>query len=520
MKKSSIEKLKETIFDSYIWKSILRHDYSDTPRNRVLQVTSNVFLHLHPPKVAKHGTRLSYTWGMGGITFLMFLVTVVTGVVLMFYYRPTGEYAYADMKYLMFDVPFGPLMRNMHRWAGHGMVICVWFHMFRVFMTGSYKSPREFNWVIGVVLLVLTLLLSFTGYLLPWDQLSMWAVTVGTNMARATPFFGHEGPFGGEVGVTARYDARAFLLGGSVVGPAALLRFYVLHCIFIPIVASILMILHFWRIRKDGGISTPQLEIAQNAQKIVDGEEVKKKEIKKITKLHVWPYLMRMEFIVALIITLILVVWSITIDAPLEEAANPTKTPNPSKAPWYFLGLQEMLVYFDPWIAGVVIPVLIIVGLMVIPYIDINPKGNGYYTFRERKFAVLNFCFGFFVLWIGLIIMGVFLRGPGWYFFWPWQEWDPHKTVALTNVNLSYAFGIRHYIPASIFGALVVGGYYALGVFYYFWKRKNEIIRKLGVTRYAIVSFLFLTMIGLIIKMFLRLAFNIKYVWVTPWFYI
>jgi quinol-cytochrome oxidoreductase complex cytochrome b subunit len=194
---------------------------------------------------------------MGGITFLMFLVTVVTGVVLMFYYRPVGEYAYADMKYLQFDMPFGMIMRNMHRWAAHAMVITVWLHMFRVFLTGSYKPPREFNWVVGVLLLVFTLLLSFTGYLLPWDQLSMWAVTVGTNMARATPVFGHEGPFAELAGVNARYDARSLLLGGSLVGPPALLRFYVLHCIVIPLIAGTLMILHFWRIRKDGGISGP-----------------------------------------------------------------------------------------------------------------------------------------------------------------------------------------------------------------------------------------------------------------------
>jgi len=249
--------LAKIIYESQVWKSILRHGYQDIPRNRVLQVVSNVFLHLHPPKVRRHGVRMRYTWCMGGTTFLLFLVTVVTGVVLMFYYRPVGEYAYADMKYLMFDVPFGPIMRNMHRWAAHAMVITVWLHMFRVFMTGSYKPPREFNWVVGVMLLVLTLLLSFTGYLLPWDQLSMWAVTVGTNMARATPFLGHEGPFGLEMGMTPRYDARSLLLGGSLVGPPALLRFYVLHCIAIPLMAGILMIVHFWRVRKDGGISGP-----------------------------------------------------------------------------------------------------------------------------------------------------------------------------------------------------------------------------------------------------------------------
>ncbi len=520
MRNSFFKRLRDSIVTSQIWRSVFRHDYTDTPKNRILQITSNVFLHLHPSKVSKHAVKLSYTWGMGGITFLLFLVTVVTGVVLMFYYRPTGEYAYADMKYLMFDVPFGPLMRNMHRWAAHGMVICVWFHMFRVFMTGSYKSPREFNWVVGVVLLVLTLLLSFTGYLLPWDQLSMWAVTVGTNIAKATPFFGHEGFFGPELGMTARYDERAFLLGGSAVGPQSLLRFYVFHCIFIPIIASLFMALHFWRIRKDGGISTPQLDASSDKQISSEEEQSQKKKIRQIEKVHVWPNLVRMEFLAVLAVMIILIIWSITVNAPLDEAANPTKTPNPAKAPWYFVGIQEMLGYFDPWIAGVVFPGLIIIGLMVIPYVDVNPKGNGYFTFKERKFAILNFFFGFFILWFGLIITGVFLRGPGWYFFWPWQEWDPHKTVALTNINLSHAFGIRNSVTASIFGAAVFFGYYSLGAIVYFLKRKSETIRKMGVIRYAVVAFLFLTMMALPIKIFLRIVFNIKYIWVTPWFHI
>ncbi|PIQ99277.1 MAG: cytochrome B6 [Nitrospinae bacterium CG11_big_fil_rev_8_21_14_0_20_45_15] len=258
MKSGEIFKeISKQITESQVWTSSFRHGYADTPRNRVLQIASNVWLHLHPVKMHRHALRIKFTWCMGGITFLLFLSTVVTGVILMFYYRPVGEYAYYDMKYLQYDVPFGMLMRNMHRWAAHAMVITVWLHMFRVFLTGSYKPPREFNWVIGVFLVTFTLLLSFTGYLLPWDQLAMWAVTVGTNMARATPFLGNEGPFAEYVGVTPRYDARSILLGGSLVGPPALLRFYVLHCIFIPLVAGALMIVHFWRIRKDGGISGP-----------------------------------------------------------------------------------------------------------------------------------------------------------------------------------------------------------------------------------------------------------------------
>ena len=179
--------------DTQLWKSIFRvsHDRSD-PRNRSLAILSNVFLHLHPAKINRDAVRYPFTWGMGGITFYLFIVLTFTGVLLMFYYHPTKVDAFRDILYLEHDVPFGKLLRNMHRWAAHLMVITTWLHMFRVVLTGSYKRPREFNWCVGVVLLVLTLLLSFTGYLLPDDQLGFWAVTVGTNMARATPMLGHE----------------------------------------------------------------------------------------------------------------------------------------------------------------------------------------------------------------------------------------------------------------------------------------------------------------------------------------
>ena len=244
--------------ETQLWKSIFRvsHDRSD-PRNRSLAVLSNVFLHLHPAKINRDAVRYQYTWGMGGITFYLFIVLTFTGVLLMFYYHPTKIDAFRDILYLEHDVPFGKLLRNMHRWAAHLMVITTWLHMFRVVLTGSYKRPREFNWGVGVVLLVLTLLLSFTGYLLPDDQLGFWAVTVGTNMARATPMLGSEGPFGVQLGMTPFNDVRFGLLGGSIVDSNALLRSYIWHCIGIPLVASIFMAVHFWRIRKDGGISGP-----------------------------------------------------------------------------------------------------------------------------------------------------------------------------------------------------------------------------------------------------------------------
>jgi len=243
-------------------------------------------------------------------------------------------------------------------------------------------------------------------------------------------------------------------------------------------------------------------------------------------KVQVWPYLVKVEFLAALLVMAILTVWSIGLNAPLEEAANPALTPNPSKAPWYFLGLQEILVYFDPWIAGVVIPTLIILGLCAIPYIDINPKGNGYYTFKERKFAILTFHFGFLVMWVSLIVLGTFFRGPGWNLFFPWEYWDTHRVVALTNIDFTELFfGVPTRLVDDSLNplAMAIGGatillWYLLAVGFYLWMRKSEIIQKLGPVRYSVTAFLFMTMMAVPIKVILRLALNIKYILVTPWF--
>src|ERR671922_911125 len=259
---SFLSRTWDYITDTQIWRSIFRHGMPSTNRNRILVVMSNVFLHLHPVKIRKSGVRLKFTWCMGGLTFFLFLVETFTGLLLMFYYRPTVEYAYVDIVDLAEQVPLG-IMRELHRWGAHAMVITVMLHMFRVFLTGSYKPPREFNWSVGVIMLVLTLLLSFTGYLLPWDQLAIWAITVGSNMARATPGLGHEGPgasllqVGGVPLIHSGSDARFLLLGGRFVSGDTLLRFYVLHCVALPLVVAVLIAVHFWRVRKDGGISGP-----------------------------------------------------------------------------------------------------------------------------------------------------------------------------------------------------------------------------------------------------------------------
>jgi len=240
-------------------------------------------------------------------------------------------------------------------------------------------------------------------------------------------------------------------------------------------------------------------------------------------EVHVWPFLLRIEFLAAVIVTLLLMVWSITLNAPLEEPSNPTLTMNPAKAPWYFLGLQEMLVYFDPWMAGVVLPTLILVGLMAIPYMDANPLGNGYYTFKQRKFAILAFCFGFMILWLSMVAIGTFIRGPGWMWFWPGQTWDHNRLVFEANRDLPDLFRISSAWGKGIFGALVIGLYAALagiGVHKLITLKgfNRKVYQRMTLLQYLSLQFFLITMMLLPVKMLIRLVFRIKYVWITPWF--
>src|SRR5680860_949840 len=212
--------------------SVYRRGYTDSPRNRSYVIMNSVLYHLHPVKVRRHAVKVSYTLCLGGLSFFLFILLTVTGIFLMVFYRPTAAQAWNDIYALQTSVTFGLLVRNMHRWAAHLMVLSVFLHMARVFYHGAYKPPREFNWVIGIILLLLTLLLSFTGYLLPWDQLALWAVTVGTNMGGFTPVFGDQVKFA--------------LLGGATIGTETLLRWYVLHVLLLPFVIVIFMAVHFW----------------------------------------------------------------------------------------------------------------------------------------------------------------------------------------------------------------------------------------------------------------------------------
>jgi hypothetical protein len=266
-------------------------------------------------------------------------------------------------------------------------------------------------------------------------------------------------------------------------------------------------------------------QMVVNDRRLAQGQPPVEKETSD-KKVYVWPDLVYIEFIATIVAGVVLLVWSLCLHAPLEEAATPAWTPNPSKAPWYFLGLQEMLVYYDPWLAGVVFPSLIIVGLMAIPYIDKNPKGSGYYTYNERKFAIIPFLFGFLILWVTLIFLGTFLRGPAWNFFGPFEEWNLHKVVVLNNVNLSEYFWVK-LLGMGLPGNMIVReipGFAVLAVYFLAlppWLTKKsaylmDLLERLGVARYATLMFLALSMAALPIKMLLRWSIHLKYIVAIP----
>lgn len=414
-----------------IWQSIVRRDPLSTDKGKSELVFLNVWLHIHPAKVKKENLRFRYTFYLGFITFFLFVILLTTGIALMCYYRPYPPQAYQDMKDLEFVVFMGPFLRAMHRWAAHAMVVCVFLHMCRVFYTASYKKPRQFNWVIGVLLLLLTLGLSFTGYLLPWDQLAYWAITVGTNIGSYAPLVG------GQV--------REILLGGHTVGEAALLRFYVLHVAILPSAIILLTIVHFWRIRKDGGLSRPIWKLAPKKSEdlVTIGAPAMSAPLKTISAskdktyglmevvngkpifetitpdeeedaVFSYPYAFFRESIALMVTVTGIMAISLFFHAPLEQLANPAKTPNPAKAPWYFLGLQE-LVSHSALLGGVIAPALMVLALLAIPYFDRNPSRRP----SDRQWAIWLFTI-FVVANLVLIVIGTFFRGPGWAFVPPW----------------------------------------------------------------------------------------------------
>ena len=396
-----------------IWQSVFRNPWPSTDLERSSTSFTNFFLHIHPVKVHKNTLRPTYMLGLGLISFFLFTILVVTGILLMFYYVPSTSQAYDRMLDLRGTVAFGIFLRNMHRWSAHGMVAMVFLHMCRVFFTGSYKKPREFNWVLGVVLLLVTLFMSFTGYLLPWDQLAFWAITVGTSIAAYAPVIGK--------------DIQFLLLGDATVGQEALLRFYVLHVAVLPAVLGMLVAIHFWRIRKDGGLSRPSAGTddekrssvlpAKRTYGLQGIVRVAFRGSASDDTVYSWPNLLLAELLVFVLTVSAILVLSLLFHAPLEEPVNVMHPPNPAKAPWYFLGLQEMVSYSAFW-GGVGVPGLMVMLLMGVPYFDRNPKGVGKWFAKERLLANTVFL-SMVILNVIFIIIGTFFRGPNWTFVSP-----------------------------------------------------------------------------------------------------
>jgi cytochrome b-561 len=403
---------------SGLWKQLLWPWNPSSNREAGSAVVKNFMLHWFPNRVTKKSLAFSYSFYLGTVSFVLFLILTVTGLILMFLYTPSVERAYWSIKDLEFVVSFGWFLRRLHRISAHLMVASVFLHMFRVFYTAAYKngatvdSKRIYNWVMGVVLLVLTLGLSFTGYLLPWDQLAFWAITVGTNIASNVPFIGE--------------ILREFLLGGTIIGQNTLIRFYVLHVFFLPILMFAFAVWHMWRIRKDGGLAIvegvreeakeqkPQLPKKSKTYSIlgiargVTAQVLDPTVLDEENSVPSSPNLTVRILNIVLVTLLITIILAFIFPAPLEEAANPEVTPNPAKAPWYFLGLQE-LVGYSAFIGGVLIPLFIVVGLAFIPFYDRENKrlGAWFTDAAGKKWSIIGLGWGliFSVLTVFLGVM-------------------------------------------------------------------------------------------------------------------
>ncbi len=380
---------------SRIWDSFAREPHTHHPRRHPLRMIDNLFLHIHPNRISPIGLRLTTTLGLGLISISLFMILSVTGVLLMFYYIPAVPAAYDRMQDLIYVVRFGRIARDLHRVAAEGMVVSVLLHLLRVFYTGAYKAPREFNWLIGLGLLTLTLALSFTGYLLPWDQLAYWAITVSAGILNYYPVI--NGPL------------RELLLADSSVGQEALLRFYVLHVFFLPVLTISLIAYHLWRVRKDGGLAAQQ-------HTRTGSDETRHSEA-----ITAYPVVLWIEIAVFMAVLFVSLVVALVFPSRVAPLANADHPPNPAKAPWYFVGLQELVSYSAVW-GGVVVPIAVLAIGILLPYVDRDPRGIGRWFAHERRGVILLGTV-LLIAWLTLTLVGAFARGPNWLFYWPGQPW-------------------------------------------------------------------------------------------------
>ena len=309
----------------------------------------NIFLHLHPLKINRSAILLNRTFGLGGMAALLLVIQILTGILLRFYYVPTPADAYNSILTLRDQVLFGPFIRNIHYWSGVFLLIIAFLHFLRVFFTGAYQGTRRINWLFGLLLLILIILSNFTGYLLPWDQLAYWAITISTNIIGYLPLAGT--------------SLKTLIVGGKELNAGTLQTFYTFHTALLPFLLVIIVIYHFWRVRKAGGILFP---VGQEREMV-----------------PVSPNLVFREFIVALVLLAFLFGVAALFNAPLLEKANPAFSMNPTKAPWYFAGVQELLMHFHPLFAAFVIPAAVVMFLIMIPFINYTPTPEGHWFISE-----------------------------------------------------------------------------------------------------------------------------------------
>ncbi|NQU40601.1 MAG: cytochrome b N-terminal domain-containing protein [Lentisphaerae bacterium] len=448
--------------------SINRRSSGESARGRSQSVFGNVFLHIHSVRTHRWTLRPRFTMGLGVASGVLFLMLVVSGAVLMVHYVPSVSGAYNSVKNIHFVVPGGRVIRNLHRWAAYGMVVAVFLHMVRVFYTNSYKSPREFNWIIGVILFVLTLGLAFTGYCLPWDQLAYWAITIGANIA------GSPAEVTDAIGITDMIDIGGFqkllMLGSNTPGESALLRFYWGHCVVLPLAMVMFLAAHFWRIRKDGGLSRPDdIRDEELIGTPCDplAEEVFKPETKTYGLMCLvkdrsgnvnrgpertvlsWPHVLRAEVAIAMILLAIMLLLAIFIDAPLKEMANPSVPENPAKAPWYFLAMQEVISY-SAFSGGMVLPGITVLMLMMIPYLDRREGGTGRWfgVPGDRRLAIGSAI----AMAVAVVSMLTFTVKVGWL-----RDWFPDTNqILITTVNPGTV--LAAFTTLLTLGALMVTG--------------------------------------------------------------
>ncbi|MCA9873742.1 MAG: cytochrome b N-terminal domain-containing protein [Anaerolineales bacterium] len=433
--------------DVSTWRQRFLYTAPADDRSRMRAVANNLILHLHPTKVPAPALRWTYTWGLGGISATLAVLLIITGVVLMFRYDASVERAYTSIQYLETEVAFGSLVRALHHWSANLLVVTAFLHLVRVFLTGGFKVGRAANWVVGLILLLVVVAFNFTGYLLPWDQLAFWAITVGTSLLSYVPLAG-----------TA---VANFLLGGPEVGQAALRNFYAIHVAVLPAILILLMSYHFWKVRKDGGISQPPS---------APGERVE--------RLTTIPHLVQIEFAAAAVLIMGLFLWAVFVPAPLEALADPGHPPNPAKAAWYFLGLQELLLHMHP-LAALLLPGLVLAAFVAIPYLDRQEDNVGTY-FRSavgRQIALLGALYA-----VGLIPLLVIV-----------DEYWLDFPALLPGLPTLISNGL---IPLL----LTLGGLAALYLLFRSTNKANKSEALVGLFVFVVVGLVLLTLIGIFFR--------------------